>query len=164
MQVNMSCPPMTDLVPCVLWKETAKDVILPQQKEKEFFVFKQIKVIIPLLVTLTRFLSFTSASFDSVFIFLVKWCGNFSSDVTGNRELFQWQQILVFRYCITTAQSRLLARDHDKWLEAPRGTATPPTPAQTKVLPEPSPMSPTSWNRPRPDAQDSWHQGGKIYC
>ncbi len=43
----MSCPPMTDLVPCVLWKGTVEDVILPQQKAKEFFVFKQIKVIIP---------------------------------------------------------------------------------------------------------------------
>lgn len=72
MQVSMSCPPMTDLVPCVLWKAAAEDVILPREKEKEFFVFKQIKVIIPLSVTLTRFLSFTSASFDSVFIFLVK--------------------------------------------------------------------------------------------
>lgn len=46
MQVSMSCPPVTNLVPCVLWKGTAKDLVLPQQKEKEFFVFKQIKVII----------------------------------------------------------------------------------------------------------------------
>lgn len=46
MQVSMSCPPVTNSVPCVLWKGTAKDLVLPQQKEKEFFVFKQIKVII----------------------------------------------------------------------------------------------------------------------
>lgn len=168
MQVSMSCPPMTDLVPCVLWKETAKDVVLPQQKVKEFFVFKQIKVIIPhSWVALTWFLSFTSASFDCVFIFLLKWCGNFSSDVSGNRELFQWQQILVFQYCITAAQCWLLARDHDKWLEAPRGTLPPPyshPPDTGKVLPQPSPVSPTSWNSPRPDALDSWHQDGKIYC
>lgn len=129
MQVSMSCPPMTDLVPCVLWKGTVEDVFLPQQKAKEFFVFKQIKVIIP---------HFQSHSLDffllhllplTVFLFfLQKWCGNFSSDVTGNRDLFQWQQILVFRYCITAAQSWLLARDHDKWLEAPGGTPPPPPP------------------------------------
>lgn len=46
MEVSMSCPPVTNLVPCVLWKGTAKDLVLPQQKEKECFVFKQIKVII----------------------------------------------------------------------------------------------------------------------
>lgn len=48
MQVSISYQPMTDLVPCVLWQETVEDVILPQQKEKEFFIFKQIKVIIAL--------------------------------------------------------------------------------------------------------------------
>lgn len=47
MKVSMSCQPMTDLVACVLWMGTAEDVILPQQIEKEFFEFKQIKVIIP---------------------------------------------------------------------------------------------------------------------
>ena len=96
------------------------------------------------------------------FFFLLKRCGNFSSDVTGNRELFQWQQILVFQYCITAARSWLLARDHDKWLEAPRGKWSPPV--LPKVLPQPSPMSPKSWDRLRPDVLDSWHQDGKMYC
>lgn len=96
-----------------------------QKKANEFFIFKQIKVMIPhsQLHSLDFFLLHLLPL--TVFIFLLKWCGNFTSDVTGNRELFQWQQILVFRYCITAASSWLLARDHDKWLEAPRGTPPP---------------------------------------
>lgn len=43
-----------------------------------------------------------------------------------------------------------------------QGNTTPPHIG--KVLPHPSPMSLMSWNRPRPDSLDSWHQDGKIYC
>lgn len=52
---------------------------------------------------------------------LVKWSGNFHSDVIGNRELFQWQQILVLQFCIPVAVERERKRrdgkEEDKWLE-----------------------------------------------
>lgn len=43
----------------------------------------------------------------------------------------------MFWYCITAAHSRLLASDHDKWLEAPRGTATPSPRHRQKSSPSP---------------------------
>ena len=165
MQVIMSCSTITKQHPVCFWRRAGRwseDIITPQLKVKEFFLFKHLKVIISHFQSRPWFLTFTSASSDSFFFFFLKPCGNFSSDVTGNRELFQWQQILVFQYCITAARSWLLARDHDKWLEAPRGKWSPPV--LPKVLPQPSPMSPKSWDRLRPDVLDSWHQDGKMYC
>lgn len=133
------------------WRRAGRrreDVITPQHKVKEFFLFKQLKVMISHLQSHSWFLTFTSASSDSFFFFLLKRCGNFSSDATGNRELFQWQQILVFQYCITAARSWLLTRDHDKWLEAPRGEWSPlSSPKSSPNPPQCLPRVETGWGQ-----------------
>jgi len=47
----------------------------------------------------------------SFLLHLVKRSGNFHSDVIGNRELFQWQQILVLQFCIPVAVERERERE-----------------------------------------------------
>lgn len=126
MQVSMPWLPATNSVPSVLWKGTARGSHPTSTKRKRILRIQTNKShhsslsrahLLPFFYICFLWLRF--------YFFLVKWCGNFGSDVTGKRELFQWQQILVFRYCITAAPSRLLAIDHDKWLEALRGSLTP---------------------------------------
>ncbi len=58
---------------------------------------------------------------------LIKWSGNLNSDAIGNRELFQWQQILVLQFCIPVAVEREreraieLERERERKRERERG-------------------------------------------
>lgn len=140
------------IVPCALLKEsrekergchhtsTQSKRILPIQTTKGHDF--------PLAVALLISYFYICFLWQFFFFFLLKRCGNFSSDATGNRELFQWQQILVFQYCITAARSWLLTRDHDKWLEAPRGEWSPlSSPKSSPNPPQCLPRVETGWGQ-----------------